>query len=222
MSNRTVSWGGLLLAVGSIGVVVTSVFYALSPVAAALPAGGDILAALEGSLAGRVTLTLAGSFGIVADVLFAAGSLLLLIYREPAGLAIERVGWVLGALSVVIFVFVDALSAGVLSVVAGLGVAGYLGFKLLYNILFVLGTLVFGLSAPALFAGELMAASSVLPRWVSAAGLAAGAVGFVAAAVWFAGVALPLVIGLSIALGSCVFAAYGFLIARKASASRAS
>ncbi len=215
-NSRTVFWGGVLLALGSLGVVVTSVFYALSPVAAALPTGADLTDALAGSMAGALTLTIAGSVGIVGDVLFAAGCLLLMTFREPAGLALERAGWALGALSVMIFVFVDALSAAVLSTVAELGLPSYAGFKLLYNALFVLGTLTFGLSAPSIFAGELKAEKPALPVWMSWLGLAAGLVGFLAALLWFADIALPQVIGVSVALGSMVFAVYGFLLCRQA------
>lgn len=217
-NSRSVFWGGALLALGSLGVVVASVFYALSPVAAALPAGPDLTAAMAGSLAGRFTLTIAGSVGIIADVLFVAGCLLLMTFREPVGLALERAGWALGALSVTVFVFVDALSAAVLSPVAELGMPAYAGFKLFYNLLFVLGTLVFGLSAPAILAGEWKAEKPVLPRWLSGVGIATGIVALVAAAPAFVGVALPQVIGIAIALGSIVFGVYGLLICRNAKA----
>jgi hypothetical protein len=212
--TRTIFWGGLLLAVGSIGVVIASAFYAVSPIAAALPAGGDLGDALEGALSGRVTLTLAGSVGTVSDVLFAAGSLLLLIFRDPVGYPIERVGWALGTFSVTIFIIVDALSAAVLPHVAGLGISGYMGFKLLYNVLFALGTLIFGLSAPAIFAGELKASQSVVPKWVSWLGMIAGAVSFVSGLLYLVGVALPMVIGVAIAVGAAVFAIYGAQIWR--------
>ena len=78
--------GGAALALGSIGVTVTSVLYALSPPAAALPAYPLDLA-LAGARSGASTLHAAGTVGIFSDIVMAVGVLLVafeLVQRERA------------------------------------------------------------------------------------------------------------------------------------------
>jgi hypothetical protein len=215
----TVFWAGLALAVGAAGVVVASGFYAASPVAAALPMPAPSLAtALSGALTGRATLLAAGTIGMISDVILAGGTLVLMAFRSPARLSLERVGWALITLSVLIFVGVDALASGVLTQVAALdgAAAAFAGFKLLFDTLFILGTLTLGLGVPAILVSELRSPTPVLARPLIWLGLAAAAVGLVAGLLYFAGVSLPQVIGLSIAGGSLVSAIYGTQIARAA------
>jgi hypothetical protein len=217
--SDTVYWASLALAVGSLGVVVTSVFYALSPVPAALPIPTPQLAqALSGTLAGRTTLLAAGTVGIISDVIFAAGALLLMAFRHPAGWPIERVGWALATMSVLIFIGVDALAAGVLTQLAALDGAGaaFAGFKLLFDILFILGTLTTGLGVPAILVSELKADAPVLARPLIWLGLLAAGAGLVGGLLYFVNVSLPQVIGISIAGVSLIFAIYGVQIARSA------
>ena len=65
--------GGAALALGAFGVAVTSVLYALSPPAAALPAY-PLDQALAGAIAGARTLFAAGTVGIFSDIVMAVGS----------------------------------------------------------------------------------------------------------------------------------------------------
>lgn len=210
-------WAGLLLAIGSFGVVVTSAFYALSPVPAALPIPNVAIPdALSGMLTGRNTMIAAGTAGIFGDVIMTAGALLLMVFRKPAGLQIERLGWALVVLSVTIFIFVDGLSASVLTQLAALdgGLPAFTGFKLFYNLLFTLGTAAFGAGVPCILASELQSQDSVLPKWASWVGIVAALAGLVSALLYFLGLSLPLVIGISIAITSLLFGVYGILIAR--------
>lgn len=217
-SSGAVFWGGLALALGALGVVVTSAFYAISPVAAALPIPNPSLAeAQSGMIAGRTTLVAAGTVGILSDVIFATGSLLLLVFR-PVRLQVERAGWALATISVLIFIGVDALAAGVLTQLAALegGVAAFAGFKLLFDILFILGTLATGLGVPAVLVSEARAEAPLLARPLIGLGMLLAGAGGVAGLLYFVNVSLPQVIGISIAGVSLIFAVYGVQIARAA------
>lgn len=211
-----VFWAGVAVAIGAFGVVLTSIFYALSPVSAALPMPDPILAvALHSMIAGRATMVAAGTIGILADVILAAGTLLLLVFRPPASLQIERVGWALVTISVLIFVLVDSLSAGVLTQIAALEeAAAFAGFKLLFDTLFVLGTITFGLGVPAILVSEMKSRSPVLAKPLIWSGLLAAGAGLVSGLLYFAKISLPFGIGISIAAGAFVFGIYGFKIAR--------
>jgi hypothetical protein len=213
----TVLWAGMAVAIGSLGVVIASVFYGLSPVAAALPIPNPSIAdALNGMIAGRVTMIAAGTIGIIFDLILAAGTLLLMVFRNPASSHIERVGWAFVTISVLIFVMVDSLSAGVLTQIAALdgALAAFTGFKLLFNTLFILGTIAFGLGVPAILVSELKSESPVLAKPLLWIGIVAAAVGFVSGLLYFANVSLPQAIGFSIAAGTFIFAIYGIQIAR--------
>lgn len=58
---------------GALGVVMTSIFYALSPPQAALPHPIVSSDAIQATLAGATTMRIAGVIGMHADVLLAAG-----------------------------------------------------------------------------------------------------------------------------------------------------
>ncbi len=140
--SDTVFWAGIAVAIGALGVVVASAFYALSPVSAALPMPSLSFAnALNAMIAGRTTMIAAGTVGIISDVILAGGTLMLMVFRNPASLQIERAGWAFVTISVLIFVMADSLSAGVLTQIAALdsGTAAFAGFKLLFDTLFILG-----------------------------------------------------------------------------------
>jgi hypothetical protein len=217
--SDTVFWAGIALAVGSLGVVVASAFYAISPVPAALPMPGvSIPNALNGMITGRTSMLAAGTVGIIFDVILAVGTLLLMVFRTPAGLQIERAGWAFVTISVLIFVMVDSLSAGVLTQIAAQAgaTATFAGFKLLFNTLFVLGTLAFGLGIPLILVSEIKSESPVLAKPLIWIGIVAAIAGLLSGMLYFANVSLPQVIGISIAGGTLIFAIYGIQIARSA------
>jgi hypothetical protein len=211
-------WAGLALAVGSFGVVLTSIFYALSPGAAALPVSGvSIAEAHRGMTSGRITMMAAGIVGVPSDVILIAGTLLLMVFRAPASLQIERLGLALITMGVVIFTFVDALAAGVLTQIASFDdtMTVFAGFKFLFDILFIFGTITIGLGTPMIFASELKATSSILAKPFAWAGIFFSLVGLVASILYFAQIALPQLIGISIAVVSLIFGIYGIQIARR-------
>ncbi len=140
-------WPGWAVAVGALGVLLTSVLYAVSPPRAALPMPNPLFsAALLDMLAGRATLAAAGTVGVVSDVIFAAGALVMLAYGSASRSRLAPLGWAGIALSNLIFIAVDGLAAGVLPRVAALegGAAVFAGLKLAYDMAFIVGTMALG------------------------------------------------------------------------------
>lgn len=216
-SSNELFWAGVAVAVGSFGVVLASIFYALSPVSAALPVPGvDLEVAMNGMITGRATMVAAGVTGVISDVILIAGMLLLMAFRRPTNLQLEKLGWALASVGVVIFIVVDSLSAGVLTQVAALDNAMPVlaGFKLTFDIFFIFGTITIGLGTPAILVREIKAESPILSKPLAWAGILVSLIGLISSLLYFANIALPQVIGISIAGVSLIFGIYGIQIAR--------
>jgi hypothetical protein len=217
LNSDILFWAGVAVAIGSFGVVLTSIFYALSPIAAALPvAGVSIADAYHGMISGRTTMMTAGIVGLPSDVILIAGTLLLTVFQTLPTLQIQRLGLALVAVGVLLFTLVDSLAAGVLTQIAVLDstMTVFAGFKFLFDILFVFGTLTVGLGMPLALIGELKAVSSVLAKPLAWAGILFSLAGLAASLLYFVGISLPLVIGISISGSSLVFGIYGIQITR--------
>jgi len=216
-NSRALYWAGLVVAVSSFGVVLTSIFYALSPVPAALPIPNvDLTDALNGMLAGKVTMMTAGMVGVISDVLFIAGALLMMVLRRSIASLAELLGWALLAVGVVIFIFVDTLAAGVLTQIAVIdnGLSIFAGFKLLFNILFIFSSITVDVGTIFLLASEIKAKAPIIAKPMAWTGLVFSLVGLLASVLYFANIALPQVIGISIAVISVIFGIYGIQIPR--------
>jgi hypothetical protein len=214
---RTLYWGGLAVAVGALGVVVTSVLYALSPPQAVLPMPNPALAdALREMIAGQTFIVAAGTIGILADIILAAGAFTLMLYPWTTGLHFKQLGWACLAISTLIFTLVDGLSAGVLTQLAALDGAyvGWVGFKRLFDVLFISGTIAFGFGGLAVLASDVTAKLPMLPKPLTWIGMGISAAGLGASLLYFANVNLAPVIGLSIAGGTLIFTVYGIQAAR--------
>ncbi len=206
---------GIAVAIGSFGVVLTSIFYALSPVPSALPSPNVSMSeALQGMISGKLTMMLAGIIGVISDVILIAGALLLM--TKPESSPVKKIGWALIAIGVLIFVFVDSLSAGVLTQLAALEDAApsFAAFKLFFDICFIFGTITVGLGTTAILFGEINAESPILPKPLAWLGILFSVIGLIAALLYFAGISLPQVIGVSIAFTSLVFGIYGIRVTR--------
>lgn len=208
-------WGGGLVALGAAGVVATSIFYGLSPPAAAMPqAAIDLAAAAEGAVKGAETMRLAGIFGVAGDVAVTAGAFVLAA-RALSTDAAAASGWFLIGVSTIIFAVVDAIVGFVLTPVAAASGASatLLGTKHLFDALFLLGTATFG--AGAVLATANSAFGRTGPIWRLTAGLAviAGAVALVSGAGSLVGVHLERYVGFGILGGSAIFTLIGFQIA---------
>ncbi|MBE3559686.1 MAG: hypothetical protein IMW89_10725 [Ktedonobacteraceae bacterium] len=214
-----VFWGGLWVAIGAFGVVITSVLYAISPALAVLPIANVPLAeARQAAVAGQQWMLAAGSVGLFADVALATGAFLLMVYRRPGGSGSETPGWAWLAITNLIFVVVDALVSQVLAPVAASGgpEGAFSGFKHLSDILFIIGTITFGIGSISVLWSEVRSGSPVVPRVIGFIGIAVGGVGLVSALSYFAGINLAQFIGGTIGAGSLIFTIVGIQIARTA------
>jgi hypothetical protein len=207
--------GGAAVALGSLGVTATSVFYALSPPAAALPAQPfDQALALAGAIAGARTMFAAGTVGVFSDIVMAVGALLVALELARRGRGLAAAGWVAILLSIVVFTFVDAIAGYVLSQVAAMtdGTGAFAAFKRLFglfDVLFLLGTTAFGAGSMLALINEVQSTASIASKPVALAGALTGLTGVLAAAGCFAGLPLELGVGISIGVGSAVFIALG-------------
>lgn len=204
--------GGAALALGSLGVTVTSVLYALSPPAAALPAQPfDFALSLAGAAAGARTMFAAGTVGIFSDIVAAVGAALVALELAWRGRGFAVAGWIAILLSIVVFTFVDAIVGYVLGPVAAMkdGAGAFAGFKRLFDVLFLLGTIAFGAGAMLALTNEMRSTAPIVSKPVAVAGALTGLAGVLAAAACFAGFPLEQGVGISIGLGSAVFAVIG-------------
>ena len=204
--------GGAAVALGSFGVTVTSVLYALSPPAAALPAQPfDQALALAGAVAGARSMFAAGTVGIFSDIVMAVGALLVALELARRGRSLAVAGWIAILLSIVVFTLVDAIVGYVLGPVASLkdGAAAFTAFKRLFDVLFLLGTIAFGAGAMLALTNEMRSAVPIVSKPVALAGALTGMAGVLAAAACLAGFPLEQAVGISIGLGSAVFVAIG-------------
>jgi hypothetical protein len=216
VSNLTA--GGAALALGSLGVVATSVLYALSPPAAALPAQPfDRAAALVGAVAGARPMFAAGTVGIFSDIVLAVGALLVALELARRGRGVAVGGWIAILLGAVVFTLVDAILGYVLGPLAATsdGAAAFGGFKRLFDVLFLLGTTAFGAGAVVALVNDMRSPTPIARKPLGLAGAVTGLAGVLAAAACFAGFPLQQGVGISIAIGSAIFAAIGVQILLK-------
>jgi hypothetical protein len=205
--EHTARAGGVFLALGAAGVMVTSAFYGMSPPEIALPVvPADFAAAASAAMHGQATMHLAGLFGVFGDVLFGAAVLLLGAIELLRGRGVAAIGWFLLAISGVIFVLVDAIVGFVLAQSAN--EAAFAAVKRLFDVLFLLGTATFGLGALAAFAGRLRAGDE--SRLLYGLALAMGLVATLSGTAGLLGIAInPHILGLSIASGATLFTVIG-------------
>ena len=118
-----------------------------------------------------------------SDIVMAVGVLLVafeLVRRERA---IAAAGWIAMFLSIVVFTFVDGLGGYVLAPLAGLndGASVFAGFKRLFDVLFLLGTVAFGGGAIVALADEMRASAPAVSRPLIVIGILVGLAGVLAA-----------------------------------------
>jgi hypothetical protein len=208
--------GALCLAFGAAGVVATSLFYGMSPPAAAAPVVPlDLTAAAEGAVKGAVTMHLAGLIGIFGDIAITGGGFILGVDRLMKGDGVAALGWVLIAVSTIIFAIVDALVGFVLPQVAIASGASpaFLAAKILFDILFMLGAATFGAGAVLAVARNAIAGGAV-PRILAVPAVIVGLVAFVSGTGGsvFA-LNLSSFMGLGILGGSVIFTLIGLRLA---------
>jgi hypothetical protein len=210
----------LCVRLGAAGVVLTSLCYALSPAALALPVPwARVPEALQQAQAPILSLWLAATFGLPSDVIFAVGALGLGLTRWRGPHPLEGLGWLGLAVSNLIFIPVDGLVGRVLQPVAALAgsAAAFSAVKALFDALFTVGTLAFGLSALCVFAPSLSNAATKGGRASGLVGTGLGAIATAGSLACLLGANAGQLLGLCIAAGSLLIAVVG---SRPAGASR--
>jgi hypothetical protein len=213
------TFAGRLSALGAFGVVVTSLFYVLSPRAAAGPVAPlDLAAAMSGAASGAATLHLAGAVGVFGDVVWATAALLVAGELARLGRGVSAAGWIGLVLAILIFTLVDGMTGYVLPALAlNSNAAGFEAIKRFWDMLFLVGTLAYGAGVVLAMAGDIGASPSMLSRLLASAALVVALIGGLAAAAGLIGVpGLPVdrLAGGSIGLGSLLFIPISLQIAR--------
>jgi hypothetical protein len=192
-----------LIGLGAIGVVATSVLYAVAGPEAALPGGAtSVDGARSATAAAAAWMRAAGRIGMPSDVLCAVGALMFAASKRGRSAGWAIAGWTAMAISALVFIVVDAMVSLVLPPAASItgGASSYAGLRALFDALFAIGAWTFA-------AGALAAAASA--RWpefrwpmVLWSMRAAGALGVVASAAFLLGWPGSQLIGPGVALAA--------------------
>lgn len=206
---------GLAVALGSASVVMTSLFYILSPPPIVTPVLQAKPGAVSATIEGAATMRIAGSFGVLGNLVLAVGCLLMAIERALQGRAVAVAGWAMILMSLVVFEIVDGLFGFVLSRAAADpgGMPVFFAFRNLYAVFFLVGTAAFGLGAILALAQDRNAVRAW--RLPAIAGMANGAMGLFAALATVVGLPFERLVGLSVGLGAIIFVGIGIHAATK-------
>jgi len=104
-------------------------------------------------------------------------------------------------------------TVGIFSAAPKENAGAFVGFKLLFDTLFLLGTVTFGAGAALAMASEYRAIAPLVNKPVALVSVLVGLTGAVAAGACFAGLPLELAVGASIGLGAILFTVIGVQIA---------
>ena len=207
-----------LLALGAAALFLGTLFYARLTPALGLPAlPAERAQALADALSlGPRKLALAGGIAFLGDGLLLAACVALASgRRRPAG-DLERAGWALMAVSVVVAMVFDSMTAALFWPLAHASdAAPFLAFKAWFDFLFAAGDVPFGVGFMAVLWADASCDSPLLPKPLSFAGIAIGAAAAVSGLGYVTDVLhMPLVIGLSVTFGCVVLAVLGVRILR--------
>lgn len=179
-----IALGGMLSALGALGLVITNVFYAIA--LAGSPASVqplDLSGAISGALASAGTLKAAGGVGIIGDVVWATAALLMAQEFGRRGRSVASAGWNGLVLAIILFIFVDGMTGFVFpQLAAAHNVSAFEGFRRFWDVLFLLCALSFGAATIAIVVGDLGDPERILNRAYAYAMIAVAAVGSLSAA----------------------------------------
>lgn len=214
-SPQLATIAGLVVALGSASVVMTSLFYILSPTSIVTPVLQALPDAVSAAREGAGTMRIAGSFGVFGNLVLAVGCVLMSCELTLQGRAVAAAGWATILMSLVVFEIVDGLFGFVLPQAAAdpAGIPVFLAFRNLYAVFFLVGTAAFGLGAILALVPDRSTGRAW--RLLSMAGMVNGALGLVAALVTFFGLPFERLVGLSVGLGAIVFVGIGIETATK-------
>jgi hypothetical protein len=162
-------------------------------------------------------LALAGGFAFLGDGLLLAACVALASRGRRQASDLERAGWALMAVSVVIAMVFDSMTAALFWPLAHASEAApFLAFKAWFDFLFAAGNVPYGLGFIAVLRADARRGEPLLPRPLSFVGLAIGAAAAISGLGYSTDVLhMPLVIGLSVTFGCLVLAVLGVRILRR-------
>ena len=208
-----------LLVLGAAALFIGTLFYARLTPALGLPAPpGERAQALADALTlGPQKLALAGGFAFLGDGLLLAACIAFASRRRRPASDLERAGWALMAVSVVIAMVFDWMTAALFWPLAqAADAAPFLAFKAWFDFLFAAGDVPFGVGFMAVLWGDSSSDSPLLPKSLSFVGLVIGAAAAISGFGYSTDVLhLPPVIGLSVSFGCLVLAVLGVRILRR-------
>jgi hypothetical protein len=213
------AFGGSLSALGALSVVITSLFYAISPRAAAGPVAPlDLAAAMSGAASGAASLHAAGTVGVFGGIIWAIAALIIAGELARRGRGVSAAGWIGLFLAILIFTLVDGMTGYVMPALAAASdSAGFEAFKRFWDMLFLAGTFAYGAGVVLAMAGEIGVSPPMLNRplaWYALAVAAVGGLAATAGLVGFAGLPVDRLAGGSIGLGALLFVPISLQIAK--------
>ena len=166
---------------------------------------------------GPTKLALAGGFAFLGDGLLLAACVALASRGRRQASDLERAGWALMAVSVVIAMVFDSMTAALFWPLAHASEAApFLAFKAWFDFLFAAGNVPYGLGFISVLWADARRGEPLLPRPLSFVGLAIGAAAAISGLGYSTDVLhMPLVIGLSVTFGCLVLAVLGVRILRR-------
>jgi hypothetical protein len=218
--TRGDAFSGVVLALGAAALFVGTLFYAWLTPQLGLPAlPAERAQALADALSlGAQRLALAGGFAFLGDCLLLVACIALASRGRRLSSDLESVGWALMAVSVVIAMVFDSMTAALFWPLAhGSDRAPFLALQAWFDFLFAAGNVPFGVGFMMVLWADARGGSPLMPKQLSLFGFAVGS----AAAVSGLGYAtdvlhMPLVIGLTVTFGCVILAALGVQIVRRA------
>ena len=216
VASQRLNVGAIALALGSAGVVVTSVLYGMSAAEVASPfVESDMDSAVAGAIQSSGTMYAAGLVGITSNLAFTVGALVLGVQWLQRGAQVQSVGWFILAFCTIIFTIVDALVGFVLPPMAqATGVtSGFAMAKHLFDILFLWGTTTFGVGIVLAVAGDQFDRCAI-PRVLAIPVLLIGVAAFLSGGAGLFGVHVNRIGGLTILFGSAFMTLIGLYLAR--------
>lgn len=200
-----------LLVLGALGIVATSVCYAVAGPVAALPgpSGATYVEIQDATANSAPWMHWASLFGLPGDVLAVVGAALMATTRRGPGAAVAAAGWLALALAALLFVTVDAMVGYVLPAVSAMpdSVAAYTGLRALFDTLFAIGTWTVGAGLLAVSWHAHWPEFEVRALlWLARL---AGALSLLSASAYFLALPLQQAMGLGVALSAVAFVAIG-------------
>lgn len=205
--SPTIAWAFTL---SMAAIIAVSLLYVGSPHALVTPIVPlDVEAARRGALAAGAAIRWIALLGMAADPVAAAASIMLGLYCLRDKRTLPALGWMLVGLSSSLFVVIDTTAGGVMAPLGRLPAdSGFPGVKLVFDELFVAGTLCLSIGQLCLTIRPITARSEWV-SWLHWALAIDGVVGLCSAYALLTGYDWSTALGASVGLAAVLFTVIG-------------